>query len=65
MACKLETRLTTESSDWHPVIDMKLSKTKRVDRVFLDEEDAADFAKKTLNLKEDLYRVIEAEPIDE
>jgi len=64
MACKIETRLNNESENWHPVIDMKLSKTKRVDRLFIDEEEAHRFAKNTLKLGEDLYRLIEAEPID-
>lgn len=41
MAYKVLVKLN-DTEDWIPVIDMKLSRTKKVDRLFIDEE-AAQF----------------------
>jgi len=44
MPYKVYTRLS-EEGEWNVVIDMKLSRLKKVDRIFMNENQAQFFAK--------------------
>ena len=45
MPYKVYTRLN-ETNEWDSIVDMKLSKLTRVDRVFMSEEEAKQFIEK-------------------
>lgn len=61
MVYKIETKLKG-SEVWHRVIDTNLSKTKAVTKIFFNNVQAEDFAKKQLNLSAgEEYRIVETE----
>ena len=50
-----------EVETWNPVIDMNLSKTKPVVRLFLSEEQAQNYIDQEGADKKDKYRIVEVE----
>jgi len=46
----------SENGDWDPVLDMKLSRTRSVPRLFLEEEDAQYFIDQQPKQEEAGYR---------
>lgn len=65
MAYKVLTRLN-ENDSWDAVIDMKLSKTRKVERLFYTEADAEHFINNHLKtIERSNIKVEEAENYDE
>lgn len=62
MACKIRV-LTNKSENnegvWHYVLDMKYDKTKPVDRIFLDEEEAEKFVRQNFKTDTVVYEIEE------
>ena len=62
MPYKLMTSVDSQDqSKFYDVIDPKLSRSKKVLRLFPDEETAEYFAEKQLKKKEGQYRIVEVE----
>lgn len=55
----------SEDDTWDPVLDMKLSRTKAVPRLFLDEEAAQYFIDNTEKSPGDLFKIEEAPELED
>ena len=60
MPYKVYVRLE-EDAEWIPVIDMKLSKLKKVDRIFMNEAQAEYFIKDLQGYEEGNIKIEEVE----
>lgn len=58
MPFKIYTRVD-ENGSWHPVIDMKASRTKKIDRIFFTEDSAKYFVQKEITAEEKNIRIVE------
>jgi len=62
MPYKLVTQIKEQTSGvFYDVIDMKLSRSKKVLKLFMDEESAEVYAKRDLKMTDDQFKVIEVE----
>jgi len=62
MPYKIITTIREQSQErFFDVIDMKLSRTKKVLKLFMDEETAMHYARKELKKDDDEFKVIEVE----
>jgi hypothetical protein len=62
MPYKIITTIREENQNiFHDVIDMKLSRSKKVLKLFMDKEIAANYARKELKKTDEEFKVIEVE----
>lgn len=62
MPYKIVTTIREENQNiFHDVIDMKLSRSKKVLKLFMDKEIAAHYARKELKKNDEEFKVIEVE----